>query len=349
MYAAGFYDLGWLKGAMTVSSPTPTASVSAAAVATTQTGSSVPAIEPSPIPAVEVKAEEGTQLALAQTPAPSLVGPKASEAVVNPTPAEAPAEVVVSNAKAAGTSARPEDIRAAPAATGISVESPSASATPSPALALATAAPVPVPTIAATPNVSVVTAPVVASTPEASTPTPTLAAAIAATTAAPELAAGTPAQQPVIEPAASAPPVVTTAMSATPAPVLAPAKVGQFTPVPTFGERISSFTGQRPLLVWILGLSGFGLLVSVVVMEIRRRIGTTQIGHRPATVTGPPLHGHETVEEAPALQVQKRFAGGPRQISVQLKASEPSMRRAVIPVAKRAPKTITALLPEPET
>jgi hypothetical protein len=153
----------------------------------------------------------------------------------------------------------------------------------------------------------------------------------------------------VIEPAASAPPVVTTAISATPAPVLAPAKVGQFTPVPTFGERISSFTGQRPLLVWILGLSGFGLLVSVVVMEIRRRIGTTQIGHRPATVTGPPLHDNETVEEAPALQVQKRFAGGPRQISVQLKASEPSMRRAVIPVAKRAPETITALLPEPET
>src|SRR6266496_4427185 len=78
LYAGGFYDLGWLKGAMTVSSPTPTASVSAA-VATTQTESSVPAIEPSPIPAVEVKAAEGTQLALAQTPAALLVGPKASE------------------------------------------------------------------------------------------------------------------------------------------------------------------------------------------------------------------------------------------------------------------------------
>ena len=340
-YAAGFYDLGWLKNAMAVSSPSPTASVSGAAVASTQTESSVPAIEPSPIPSVEVKAEEGTQLALAQTPAPSPAGLKASEAVVNPTPAE----VIVSNAKATGTSARPEDLPAAPAAPGISVESPSASATPSPALALATAAPASTPAIAATPDVSVVTAPIVASTPEASTP----AATIAAPTAAPELAAGTPTQQPVIEPAASAPPVVTTAMSATPAPVLAPAKVGQFTPVPTFGERISSFTGQRPLLVWILGLSGFGLLVSVVVMEIRRRIGTTQIGHRPATVTGPPLHDNETVEEAPALQVQKRFAGGPRQISVQLKASEPSMRRAVIPVAKRAPETITALLPEPET
>src|SRR5437899_277358 len=346
LYAGGFYDLGWLKSAMAVSSPTPTASVGAAAVATTQTESSVPAIEPSPIPGLEVKAEEGTQLALAQTPAPGL---KASEAIVNPTPAE----VVVSNAKATGTPARPEDLPAAPAATGISVESPSASATPAPVIALATASPVPVPAIAATPDVSVVTAPVVASTPEASSPTPapaaTIAASAAALTAAPELAAGTPAQQPVIEPTASAAPVVTTAMSATPATVLAPAKVGQFTPVPTFGERISSFTGQQPLLVWILGLSGLGLLVSVVVMEIRRRIGTTQIGHRPATVTGPPLHDNETVEETPALQTQKRFVGGPRQISVQLKASEPSLRRAVIPVARRAAETITPPPSERET
>jgi len=346
-YAAGFYDLGWLKNAMVVSSPTPTASVGAAAVASTQTESSVPAIEPSPIPGVEVKTEEGTQLVLAQTPSP---GPKASEALVNPTLAE----VIVSNAKATGTPASPEDLPGAPAATGISVESPSANATPAPAIALATPAPASTPAIAATPDVSVVTAPIVASTPEASSPTPAPAATIAAPavapTAAPELAAGTPAQQPVIEPAASAPPVVTTSVSATPAPVLAPAKVGQFTPVPTFGERISSFTGQRPLLVWILGLSGFGLLVSVVVMEIRRRIGTTQIGHRPAMVTGPPLHDDETVEEAPALQIQKRFVGGPPQVSVQLKASEPSPRRAVvIPVAKRAADTIATPRSQPET
>src|SRR5437899_5584791 len=209
-YAAGFYDLGWLKNAMAVSSPTPTASVSGAEVASAQTESSVPVIEPSPIPGVEVKTEEGTQLTLAQTPSPA---PKASEAVVNPTPGE----VVVSNAKATGTPARPEDIPAAPAATGISVESPLASAIPSPAIALATAAPVPVPAIAATPDVSVVTAPSVASTPEPSSPTPAPAAPIAAPevaapiaapeVAAPELAAGTPAQQPVIEPTASAAPV----------------------------------------------------------------------------------------------------------------------------------------------
>jgi len=291
-------------------------------------------------------------LALAQTPPP---GPKASEAVVNPSPGE----VIVSNAKATGTSARPEDIPGAPAGTGISVESPSASATPSPAIALATAAPVPVPAIAATPDVSVVTAPVVASTPEASAPEPEPAATIAAPTAAPELATATTATQPVIEsaesaaPESSAAPVsavpdATTTTNATPATALASETVGKFTPVPTVGERISSLAGEKPLLVWVLGLSGFGLLVSVVVMEIRRRIGTTELGHRPATVTGPSLHDDEVAEETPELQAPKRFIGGPRQVSVQLKASEPALRRAVIPVAKRAPDPIIVPLSEPE-
>jgi tetratricopeptide (TPR) repeat protein len=352
-YATGFYDLGWLKNAMAVSSPTPTASVTAAAVASTQTESAVPAIEPSPIPGAEVKTEEGTQLALAQTPSPA---PKASEAVVNPTPAE----VIVSNAKATGTPARPEDIPAAPAATGISIESSSASATPSPAVALATAAPVPVSAIAATPDVSVVTAPVVASTPGASTPTPAPAATIAAPTAAPELAAAATASQPAIESAESAAPEsstapvataatnATTETNATSATALAPEKVGKSAPAPTVGEKISSFTGQRPLLVWVLAISGFGLLMSVVVMEIRRRIGATQLGHRPAMVTGPSLHDDEAAEETPELQAPKRFIGGPRQVSVQLKASEPALRRAVIPVAKRVPDPVIATPTEPE-
>src|SRR5207249_6181300 len=200
----------------------------------------------------------------------------------------------------------------------------------------------------AAPDVSVVTAPVVASTPEASTPTPA-EAIIATPTAAPELAAGTPPQQPVTEPTASAPPVVTTAMSATPAPVLTPAKVGQFTPVPTFGERISSLVESQSPLFWVLGLGLLGLLIWLGVMEIQRWMGTTQIGHRPATVTGPSLHDDETAEETPELQTAKRFVGGPRQISVQLKASEPSPWWAVIPVAKRAAETIPAPPSEPET
>jgi hypothetical protein len=88
-----------LKSAAAISSPAP----SAAAIASTQTESSGPAIEPSPIPGSEVKAEEGTQLAMAQTtPAPSPAA-KASEAFVNATAAE----VIVSNPQATGSSAQP--------------------------------------------------------------------------------------------------------------------------------------------------------------------------------------------------------------------------------------------------
>src|SRR5207237_5536420 len=68
LYAAGFYDLGWLKSAMAVSSLTPPASASAAAVASTQTESSVPAIDASPLPGVVVYRDAGTHLALATTP-----------------------------------------------------------------------------------------------------------------------------------------------------------------------------------------------------------------------------------------------------------------------------------------
>src|SRR5262249_9061365 len=82
----------------------------------------------------------------------------------------------------------------------------------------------------------------------------------------------------------------------------------------------------------------------------RRLIARTAVGQRPATVTGPSLHDdHVAEEEAPQLHTQKRFVGGPRQVSVQLKASEPALRRAVIPVAKRVLEPVAAPAVEPST
>src|SRR5439155_1135293 len=109
------------------------------------------------------------------------------------------------------------------------------------------------------------------------------------------------------------------------------------------------FVESQSPLFWVLGLGLLGLLIWLGVMEIQRWMGTTQIGHRPATVTGPSLHDDEAAEETPELQTAKRFVGGPRQISVQLKASEPSPWCAVIPVAKRPAETIPAPPSEPET
>src|SRR5437588_736428 len=71
-YGSGFYDLGWLKSAAAVSSPTPGAAVDAAAIASAQNESSGPAVEPSPIPGVETKAgeESPAQFSVAQAAAP---------------------------------------------------------------------------------------------------------------------------------------------------------------------------------------------------------------------------------------------------------------------------------------
>jgi len=61
------------------------------------------------------------------------------------------------------------------------------------------------------------------------------------------------------------------------------------------------------------------------------------------------MQDHDEVEESPAPQMQKRFAGGPRQVSVQLKASEPSLRRGVVPLGKKAPDSAITAPPEHET
>jgi hypothetical protein len=131
---------------------------------------------------------------------------------------------------------------------------------------------------------------------------------------------------------------------------LAPEKVGQFTPSPSFGERISSFTGQRPLVFWLFILGAIASGGAWLVMEARRLISRTLIGHRPATVTGPSLHDdHAAEEETAQLQTHKRFVGGPRQVSVELKGSEPSLRRSVVPVAKRVVEATAASVVEPDT
>src|SRR5690349_319706 len=326
LYAAGFYDLGWLKSAAAISSPAP----SAAAIASTQTESTGPAIEPSPIPGSEVKAEEGTQLAMGQVPAAS-VGTNASEAFVNAMPAGG------ANPQAPASSAKPADLPAAPAASGISVESATPNVTPAPAVALAAATATPasvIPTPA--PEVSVVAAPSAAPT-TVSTPQ------VAPATPAPEVAAAAQASP-------SATPGEVIASSATPATASALEKVAQFTPSPSFGERISSFTAQRPLVFWIFILGAIISAGAWLVTEARRLISRTTIGHRPATVTGPVLHDdHAAEEETPQLRIHKRFVGGPRQVSVELKASEPALRRAVIPLAKRMVESVIAPPIEPET
>lgn len=113
-----------------------------------------------------------------------------------------------------------------------------------------------------------------------------------------------------------------------PATVLAPARVAE--------SSRSKFDGQS-LLVGALVLTGIGLLAWVFVPVIRRRGLQLPNFRRAAPATGPQLSGMELAASASPqkeLKVMPRVTGGPRQVSLKLKASEPSLRRAVVPLSK---------------
>src|SRR5205823_9038089 len=88
------------------------------------------------------------------------------------------------------------------------------------------------------------------------------------------------------------------------------------------------------LIAAIFVLAGIGLIVFVV-YEIRGRGIHFPSFRRAAPATGPQLEGMEYAAAAPKeMKVMPRLSGGPRQVSLKLKASEPSLRRAVVPVGK---------------
>ena len=126
------------------------------------------------------------------------------------------------------------------------------------------------------------------------------------------------------------------AVSATPATVLAPSRVRHESTGPTFGERIARFMPeQRTALVWALIVAALSLIAWVAVPEIRRRLADMPVYRRPIPATGPTMDNGNGQISAPKV-TPGRFLGGPRQVSLQLKASEPNLRRSVRPVTKPA-------------
>lgn len=270
----------------------------------------------SPAPSAAVDA---AAVASAQSPAPTAVEPspipgvetKSEEtgfvsAQAQPSPAASVA--TKENAVAsAGSAARPQDVPAVPS-TGVSsaVELPSAS--PRASLPASTAP---------------VNPPVVA---QART--------------APAQSASSPALSAVAKQAPSAPPV--TVAETTPAAIMAPAKGAQFVP-PGSVERADRLADPRTVVSILLVAGGLGIIAWVAVPEIRRRMSASSVGRQTAPAMGPDLRAAENVEEPPVLKASKKFSSGPRQVSVQLKASEPSLRRPSIALAKATPE------PEPQT
>ena len=277
-----------------------------------------PALATSAAPA----AEAATALAEPQTEASPAIEP-------SPIPGTTLAKNKAAAAAIAGmeaTAPKPEERAASAAVKEFTSQAPQSFAAGSPAK------PDEIPTAPA-PNLSpVVETPVTAGNAPASAavanePPPTVAKSQQPTTPVSKPAAQAPAAEepPVV---AEKPPVAAPASSA-PATVLAPARVG---------EVQRSRVDAQSLLVGALVVAGLGLLAWVIVPEIRRRGIHLPNFRRPAPATGPQLGGMElTPSPSPQkeMKVMPRLTGGPRQVSLKLKASEPSLRRAVVPLTNR--------------
>jgi len=270
-----------------------------------------PAVANSPAPA----AEAASALAEAQTEASPAIEPSPIPGI-GKTKGAAPA---IAGMEA--TAPKPEENLASAALAESGSRAPQTFAAGSPAK------PEEIPT-AAQPNFS----PVV-ETPVAAQNAPASSAPVPREQKQPALAQS----QPRKEPAKAAPqvaqakpetkaPVAAPAQSA-PATVLAPAKVGE--------TSRRGFDAQS-LLVGALVVAGLGLLAWVIVPEIRRRGFHMPSFRRAAPATGPQVEGMGLAAAAATkeMKVMPRLTGGPRQVSLKLKASEPSLRRAVVPLSK---------------
>jgi tetratricopeptide (TPR) repeat protein len=143
-------------------------------------------------------------------------------------------------------------------------------------------------------------------------------------------------QPPATEPATSNPvtpqntttapenkaPSTTNNVVSTPATVLAPATVQS--------ANVSEGISANTLLVGGLLAAGILLLAWVVFSEFRRRVSVSMY-RSPAPASGPSFDEIESETTVEKMAAPKRLAGGPPQVSLHLKASEPSVRRAAVP------------------
>ncbi len=172
------------------------------------------------------------------------------------------------------------------------------------------------------------------------------APALSPTVETPVAAAASPASSAIEEtqsaPAPSTAPVVAAA-SATPATAIAPQHVEE-----TSQAKAGHVDSQTALIVGLI-LAGVGLLAWVFVPEIRRRGIHLPQFRRAVPANGVSGMSVPVVATAPKIaKTAPRISGGPRQVSLKLKASEPSLRRAVVPVGKPTRAVDPQLQPQPE-
>ena len=161
----------------------------------------------------------------------------------------------------------------------------------------------------------------------ASSPATSPATSTAMTEQKPATSNAVTQQSPANSPATKAPAPVTTTVASTPATVLAPATMDSSKALPSEG-----FNAQTLLFALLLG-GGILILVWVGYTEFRRRVSVSAY-RSPEPATGPRFDSFEPETAVEKMAAPKRLAGGPPQVSLHLKASEPSVRRGAIPFSK---------------
>jgi tetratricopeptide (TPR) repeat protein len=302
VFADAFYDLGWMQSPAIAAGPAP--ATEAATVMSAQTEAS-PAIEPSPIPGTAIVANKQPKESKAELKLDSK-----PESFAASSPAASPL-VSWKDATASQTAEAP-----APS-TGLALGTSAAGTPAKPDEVPAIAAPALSPTVEVTPSAG--------ASPSASV------AALAARSNEAELPA---VAQRATEPS-GVPPV-----AATPATTLAPARVGEASQG-AVAETANRMTAPRTLLIGGFLLAATFLLAWVIVPELSRR-GVIQIPvfRQAASATGPSVASLAVAPSPKRPVAAKHLSGGPRQVSLQLKASEPSLRRSVLPSGKPNGRTL---------
>ncbi|HXA09141.1 MAG TPA: tetratricopeptide repeat protein [Chthoniobacterales bacterium] len=221
-----------------------------------------------------------------------------------------------------------------PAATGLETTAPIATGP------VATAAQTTAPTVTAAQT----TAPI-ATAPTATGPETTPGAMAAAVAAATPLATAVPAVSPASKPATSPIAVASSAVNVA-APSLAATQTGASSRS-TFGEMIDRVSSPLSPLVGVLLLAGIVLLLWLVMQQIRRYLANNSLFKSSTPLTEPPFAGDEPMVSDEHRISNDILSSGPPKVSLQLKASEPSVRAAVLPSGAITARGAVPGVPEP--
>jgi tetratricopeptide (TPR) repeat protein len=304
VFADSFYDLGWMQSPAVAAGSTSAAE--AANVMSSQTESG-PAIEPSPIPGTSLASNKRAK---ESRPEAATTGTSTTETA----PETKPEALAAASASPSASAALNLSTGLAPAIenapqTGLAV-APSAAGSPGgpdqlPALPEATQSPI----IETTPSTA------------GASPSASIAAlASPAEQQPPVVAESSPAS------IASAPPIPS------PATTLAPTHVAS---QPAPAQSPAATNSRQTLIIGGL-LIGFAFFGTLAIRMFRRPTSIPlPVFPQPAPADGPSVSSAVPFTAPSATtSIARNFIGGPRQVSLQLKASEPSVRRGMLPSGK---------------